>query len=187
MLEALAVLRAARPCPPDARAFAGAWELAFTSSLARAPLVGGYMPTSERLVWDLRRDGSRSAATLPFLPAIEIRGEGLTYADAVLTYTVGGKAPSTWEVFHADGDVVVAVSSATAGTWSAVSSNQVPTPTKYYDCLAHEDGLCLRRREDVHVIRQWRQGVDVRSIRTLPFRSRRRAAALGLREIPRAS
>ena len=72
------------------------------------------MPTSERLVWDLEAGRlAISVATLPFLPAIEIRGEGLTYADAVLTYTVGGKAPSTWEVFHADGDVVAAVSSAT--------------------------------------------------------------------------
>ena len=70
------------------------------------------MPTSAARVGfggaaarDLRRDAA-------VLPAIEIRGEGLTYAGAVLTYTVGGKAPSG-EVFHADGDVVAAVSSAT--------------------------------------------------------------------------
>ena len=51
--------------------------------------------------------------TLPLVPSIKIRGENLTYADGVLTYTVGGKAPSTWDVFHADDGVVCAVSSAT--------------------------------------------------------------------------
>ena len=57
--------------------------------------------------WDL------TVATLPLVPSIKIRGENLTYEDGVLTYTVGDKAPSTWDVFHADGDVVCAVSSAT--------------------------------------------------------------------------
>ena len=54
-----------------------------------------------------------TVATLPLVPEIKIRGENLTYEDGVLTYTVGDKVPSTWDVFHADGDVVCAVSSAT--------------------------------------------------------------------------
>ena len=42
-----------------------------------------------------------------------IRGENLVYADGVLNYTVGNKAPSTWDVFHAADGVVCAESSAT--------------------------------------------------------------------------
>ena len=116
VVAALAVLRAERPRPPTRESFGGVWELVWNDKLAKVPVVNGYMPNRETLVWDL--DGRAldlRVETLPFLPEIKIRGENLTYEDGVLTYTIGGKAPSTWDVFHADGDVVCAVSSATGG------------------------------------------------------------------------
>ena len=114
VVTAPAVLCAERPRPPTRESFGGTWELVWNDKLAKVPVVNGYMPNRETLVWDL--DGRAldlRVETLPFLPEIKIRGENLTYADGVLTYTVGDKAPSTWDVFHADGDVVCAVSSAT--------------------------------------------------------------------------
>ena len=114
VVTALAVLRAERPRPPTRESFGGVWELVWNDKLAKVPVVNGYMPNRETLVWDL--DGrvlDLRVETLPFLPEIKIRGENLSYDDGVLTYNVGGKPPSTWDVFHADGDVVCAVSSAT--------------------------------------------------------------------------
>ena len=114
VVAALAVLRVERPRPPTRDSFGGTWELVWNDKLAKVPVVNGYMPNRETLVWDL--DGRAldlRVETLPFLPEIKIRGENLTYDEGVLTYTVGDKAPSTWDVFHADGDVVCAVSSAT--------------------------------------------------------------------------
>ena len=114
VVAALEVLRAERPRPPTRESFGGTWELVWNDKLAKVPVVNGYMPNRETLVWDL--DGRAldlRVETLPFLPEIKIRGENLTYSDGVLEYTVGDKAPSTWDVFHADGDVVCAVSSAT--------------------------------------------------------------------------
>ena len=111
---ALAVLRAERPRPPTRESFAGTWELIWNDKLAKVPVVNGYMPNRETLVWDL--DGRAldlRVETLPFLPEIKIRGENLTYSDGVLKYTVGDKLPSTWDVFHAADGVVCAASSAT--------------------------------------------------------------------------
>ena len=114
MLEALDILRAARPRPPSRDSFGGTWELVWNDKIARVPLINGYMPNKEVLTWDLERGVlDLTVATLPLVPSIKIRGENLTYEDGVLTYNVGNKAPSTWDVFHADGDVVCAVSSAT--------------------------------------------------------------------------
>ena len=114
VVAALAVLRAERPRPPTRDSFGGTWELVWNDKIAKVPLINGYMPNKEVLTWDLERgELDLRVETLPFLPEIKIRGENLTYADGVLTYTVGDKAPSTWDVFHADGDVVCAVSSAT--------------------------------------------------------------------------
>ena len=114
VVAALAVLRAERPRPPTRESFGGTWELVWNDKLAKVPVVNGYMPNRETLVWDLDAGVlDLSVETLPLLPEVKIRGENLTYDDGVLTYTVGDKAPSTWDVFHADGDVVCAVSSAT--------------------------------------------------------------------------
>ena len=114
MQEALDILRAERPRPPSRDSFGGKWELVWNDKIANVPLINGYMPNKEVLTWDLERGVlDLRVETLPLLPEIKIRGENLTYADGVLTYTVGDKAPSTWDVFHADGDVVCAVSSAT--------------------------------------------------------------------------
>ena len=114
MLKALDILRAARPRPPSRDSFGGTWELVWNDKIAKVPMINGYMPNKEVLTWDLERGVLElTVATLPLLPEIKIRGENLTYDDGVLTYTVGDKPPSTWDVFHADGDVVAAVSSAT--------------------------------------------------------------------------
>ena len=114
ILKALDILRAARPRPPSRDSFGGTWELVWDDKIAKVPLINGYMPNKEVLTWDLERgELDLRVETLPFLPEIKIRGENLTYDEGILTYTVGGKAPSTWDVFHADGDVVCAVSSAT--------------------------------------------------------------------------
>ena len=112
---ALAVLRAERPRPPTRESFAGTWELIWNDKLAKVPVVNGYMPNRETLVWDLEAGVlDLSVETLPFLPEVKIRGDGLTYADGVLNYTVGdNKPPSTWDVFHAADGVVCAESSAT--------------------------------------------------------------------------
>ena len=113
-IKALDILRAERPRPPTRDSFGGTWELVWNDKIAKVPLINGYMPNKEVLTWDLERGVlDLTVETLPLVPSIKIRGENLTYADGVLTYTVGGKAPSTWDVFHADGDVVCAVSSAT--------------------------------------------------------------------------
>ena len=114
VVAALEVLRAERPRPPTRDSFGGTWELVWNDKLAKVPVVNGYMPNRETLTWDLDAGVlDLRVETLPFLPEIKIRGENLTYADGILTYTVGDKNPSTWDVFHADGDVVCAVSSAT--------------------------------------------------------------------------
>ena len=114
MLAALDILRAERPRPPTRNSFGGTWELVWNDKIAKVPLVNGYMPNKELLTWNLKGGVlDLSVETIPFLPEIKIRGENLTYANSVLTYTVGDKSPSTWDVFHADGDVVCAVSSAT--------------------------------------------------------------------------
>ena len=114
VVAALAVLRAERPRPPTRDSFGGTWELVWNDKLAKVPVINGYMPNRETLVWDL--DGGvldLGVETLPFLPEVKIRGENLVYADGVLNYTVGNKAPSTWGVFHAADGVVCAESSAT--------------------------------------------------------------------------
>ena len=88
--------------------------MVWNDKLAKVPVINGYMPNRETLVWDL--DGRAldlRVETLPFLPEVKIRGENLVYADGVLKYTVGNKAPSTWDVFHAADGVVCAESSAT--------------------------------------------------------------------------
>ena len=107
-------MRAERPRPPTRDSFGGTWELVWNDKIAKMPLINGYMPNKEVLTWDLERGVlDLTVDTLPLVPSIKIRGENLTYADGVLTYNVGDKPPSTWDVFHADGDVVCAVSSAT--------------------------------------------------------------------------
>ena len=115
VVAALAVLRAERPRPPTRESFGGVWELVWNDKLAKVPVVNGYMPNRETLVWDL--DGGvldLRVETLPLLPEIKIRGENLTYEDdGVLSYNVGDKPPSTWDVFHAADGVVCAESSAT--------------------------------------------------------------------------
>ena len=115
VVAALAVLRAERPRPPTRESFGGVWELVWNDKLAKVPVVNGYMPNRETLVWDL--DGrvlDLRVETLPFLPEVEIRGENLSYdGGGVLKYTVGDKPPSTWDVFHAADGVVCAESSAT--------------------------------------------------------------------------
>ena len=111
---ALAVLRAERPRPPTRESFAGTWELIWNDKLAKVPVVNGYMPNRETLVWDLEAGVlDLRVETLPLLPEVKIRGENLTYEDGVLTYEVGDKPPSTWDVFHAADGVVCAESSAT--------------------------------------------------------------------------
>ena len=115
VVAALAVLRAERPRPPTRESFGGVWELVWNDKLAKVPVVNGYMPNRETLVWDL--DGrvlDLRVETLPFLPEVEIRGENLSYdGGGVLKYTVGDKPPSTWDVFHSADGVVCAESSAT--------------------------------------------------------------------------
>ena len=114
VVAALAVLRAERPRPPTRESFGGTWELVWNDKLAKVPVVNGYMPNRETLVWDLEAGVlDLRVETLPFLPEIKIRGDGLSYADGVLFYTVGDKPPSTWDVFHAADGVVCAESSAT--------------------------------------------------------------------------
>ena len=112
---ALEVLRAERPRPPSRDSFGGTWELVWNDKLAKVPVINGYMPNRETLVWDLEAGVlDLGIETLPFLPEVKIRGENLVYADdGVLNYTVGDKAPSTWDVFHAADGVVCAESSAT--------------------------------------------------------------------------
>ena len=114
VVAALAVLRAERPRPPTRESFGGVWELVWNDKLAKVPVINGYMPNRETLVWDL--DGGvldLRVQTLPLLPEIKIRGENLTYEDGVLNYNVGDKPPSRWDVFHAADGVVCAESSAT--------------------------------------------------------------------------
>ena len=114
VVAALEVLRAERPRPPTRESFGGTWELVWNDKLAKVPVINGYMPNRETLVWDL--DGRAldlRLETLPLLPEVNIRGENLTYEDGVLTYNVGDKPPSTWDVFHAEDGVVCAESSAT--------------------------------------------------------------------------
>ena len=115
VVAALAVLRAERPRPPTRDSFGGTWELVWNDKLAKVPVINGYMPNRETLVWDLDAGAlDLRVETLPFLPEIKIRGENLTYEDdGVLNYNVGDKPPSTWEVFHAADGVVCAESSAT--------------------------------------------------------------------------
>ena len=115
VVAALEVLRAERPRPPTRESFVGTWELVWNDKLAKVPVVNGYMPNRETLIWDLDAGVlDLRVETLPFLPEIKIRGENLSYENGILNYTVGDKPPSTWDVFHAaDGDVVCAVSSAT--------------------------------------------------------------------------
>ena len=115
VVAALAVLRAERPRPPSRDSFGGVWELVWNDKLAKVPVVNGYMPNRETLVWDLEAGVlDLRVETLPLLPEVNIRGENLTYEDGVLTYEVGGdKPPSTWDVFHAADGVVCAESSAT--------------------------------------------------------------------------
>ena len=115
VVAALAVLRAERPRPPTRESFGGTWELVWNDKLAKVPVVNGYMPNRETLIWDLDAGVlDLRVETLPLLPEIKIRGENLTYADGVLSYNVGGdKPPSTWDVFHAADGVVCAESSAT--------------------------------------------------------------------------
>ena len=115
VVAALAVLRAERPRPPTRESFGGVWELVWNDKLAKVPVVNGYMPNRETLVWDLDAGLlDLRVETLPFLPEIKIRGENLSYDDGVLKYTVGDKKPpSTWDVFHAADGVVCAESSAT--------------------------------------------------------------------------
>ena len=115
VVAALAVLRAERPRPPTPESFGGVWELVWNDKLAKVPVVNGYMPNRETLIWDLDAGVlDLRVETLPLLPEIKIRGENLTYADGVLSYNVGGdKPPSTWDVFHAADGVVCAESSAT--------------------------------------------------------------------------
>ena len=115
VVAALAVLRAERPRPPTRESFGGVWELVWNDKLAKVPVVNGYMPNRETLTWDLDAGVlDLSVETLPFLPEVKIRGDGLTYSDGVLTYTVGDKKPpSMWDVFHAADGVVCAESSAT--------------------------------------------------------------------------
>ena len=114
VVAALEVLRAERPRPPTRGSFAGTWELIWNDKLAKVPVVNGYMPNRETLVWDLDAGVlDLRVETLPFLPEIKIRGENLTYEDGVLKYEVGDKPPSTWDVFHAADGVVCAESSAT--------------------------------------------------------------------------
>ena len=111
---ALAVLRAERPRPPTRESFGGTWELVWNDKLAKVPVVNGYMPNRETLVWDLEAGVlDLRVETLPLLPEVNIRGENLTYEDGLLTYEVGDKPPSTWDVFHAADGVVCAESSAT--------------------------------------------------------------------------
>ena len=113
-IRALDILRAERPRPPTRDSFGGTWELVWNDKIAKVPVINGYMPNKEVLTWDLERGVlDLTVDTLPLVPSIKIRGENLTYADGVLTYNVGNKPPSTWDVFHADGDVVCAGSSAT--------------------------------------------------------------------------
>jgi hypothetical protein len=115
VVAALAVLRAERPRPPTRDSFGGTWELVWNDKLAKVPVINGYMPNRETLVWDLDAGVlDLRFETLPFLPEIKIRGENLTYEDdGVLNYNVGDKPSSTWDVFHAAAGVVCAESSAT--------------------------------------------------------------------------
>ena len=114
VVAALAVLRAERPRPPTRESFGGVWELVWNDKLAKVPVVNGYMPNRETLVWDLDAGVlDLRVETLPFLPEVKIRGENLTYDEGVLCYAVGDKPPSTWDVFHAADGVVCAESSAT--------------------------------------------------------------------------
>ena len=115
VLAALEVLRTEQPRPPTRDSFGGTWELVWNDKLAKVPVINGYMPNRETLVWDLEAGVlDLRVETLPLLPEIKICGENLTYEDGVLTYNVGGdKPPSTWDVFHAEDGVVCAESSAT--------------------------------------------------------------------------
>jgi hypothetical protein len=75
----------------------GSFELIFSSAVAQLPIVGnildGYLPNKETIVFDFDAGVmSLTAETLPFLPKVDIIGEGLDGAtQATLSYIIQGK------------------------------------------------------------------------------------------------
>jgi hypothetical protein len=115
-LEAVEAKPAGLPVRRDN--LAGTWELVFSSAAARVPFVDGYMPNRELLTWDLdARRLDLTIETLPLLPSIKVVGEHLTFdqAEQTLTYTVGNKPESRWNLLFFDRDegVIAARSSVT--------------------------------------------------------------------------
>jgi hypothetical protein len=94
------------------------WELIFSSAAANVPFIDGYMPNREILTWDL--DAQRlelEIETLPLIPKISVVGEQLELdaAAQVLSYAVGQKPKSTWQLlfFEPTEGVIAARSSKT--------------------------------------------------------------------------
>ena len=77
------------------------------------------MPNRELLTWDLQaRQLQLQIETLPLLPRIRVVGEDLVFdaAAQTLTYRVGDKPPSEWQLLmfdDASGGVLAARSSVT--------------------------------------------------------------------------
>jgi hypothetical protein len=99
----------------------GTFELIFSSAVAQLPIVGnlldGYLPNKETIVFDFEAGVMRlTVEILPFLPKIDIIGEGLDWdaQAATLSYRVQGKEKkSQWEIMYADESIVAGKSSVT--------------------------------------------------------------------------
>eukprot|EP00961_Rhodomonas_salina_P160435 2159774-Rhodomonas_salina.2 len=98
---------------------AGSFDLVFSSTLAKVPLINGYMPTKEVITWDI--EGAKmklDIETLPFLPKVLVEGNNLTWNEAAskVAYTIKNKEdkpPSEWTFFFADDEVLAGRSSVT--------------------------------------------------------------------------
>lgn len=95
---------------------AGSFDLVFSSTLAKVPLINGYMPTKEVITWDIEgakmklvsfswmqmhkversaglMDWWQDIETLPFLPKVLVEGNNLTWNEAAskVAYTIKNK------------------------------------------------------------------------------------------------
>jgi hypothetical protein len=99
----------------------GTFELIFSSAVAQLPIVGnmldGYLPNKETIVFDFDAGVmSLTVETLPFLPKIDIIGEGLDWDTqaTTLSYIIQGKdKKSQWKILYADESIVAGKSSVT--------------------------------------------------------------------------
>ncbi|KAJ1477687.1 hypothetical protein T484DRAFT_2023656 [Baffinella frigidus] len=96
---------------------AGEFELVFSSAVANVPFLKGFFPNKEILSFDLQAKVLKlEIEILPFLPKINVIGNGLVFdpAASTLTYQVKeGQEPTVWELFYAADGVLGAKSSKT--------------------------------------------------------------------------